>query len=177
MRQRALIGALGLVLVGVVLGATVFRSDIAQATGLAQSVTVNNTPAQAVPVREQNLDGANIKVHEQGTANVNVTNSSLSVAPPAPITTGGGDLATTCPLNKAYPSAQSASALSIHMDSGVAEVILETQSLTIPAARFAGPAAAGNASVALALSRPVAFDSIRCIGTGTFSVSWVGNQD
>jgi hypothetical protein len=70
MRQRASIGALLLVGVGVVLGATVFRSDIAQATGLAQSVTVNNTPAQAVPVREQNLDASNIRVHEEGTAQV-----------------------------------------------------------------------------------------------------------
>jgi hypothetical protein len=44
------------VLSGVVLAATLFRNDIASATGLAQSVTVNNTQAQAVPVREQNLD-------------------------------------------------------------------------------------------------------------------------
>jgi hypothetical protein len=43
--------------VGVVLGATVFRSDIAQATGLASSVTVANTANNPVPV------------HEQGTAN------------------------------------------------------------------------------------------------------------
>jgi hypothetical protein len=64
MRQRTLIGALGLVLIGVILGATVFRSDIAQATGLAQAVTVANTP---LPVREQNLDAdGNVKVHEQG---------------------------------------------------------------------------------------------------------------
>jgi len=90
MRQRALIGALLLIAVGVVLGATVFRTDIAQATGLAQGVTVTNTPAQAVPVREQNLDGnGNIKVHEQGTANVSVTNSSLSVAPRLATKTGG----------------------------------------------------------------------------------------
>jgi len=79
MRRRALIGALLLVGVGVALGATVFRTDIAQATGLAQAVTVSNTAAQAVPVREQNLDNGNIKVHEEGTASVNVTNSSLSV--------------------------------------------------------------------------------------------------
>jgi hypothetical protein len=70
MRQRAIIGALLLIGVGVVLGATVFRTDIAQATGLAQSVTVNNTPSQAVPVREQNLDGGSIKVREQGTVRV-----------------------------------------------------------------------------------------------------------
>jgi hypothetical protein len=38
------------VLVGVVLAATVFRNDIAQATGLAQAVTVTNTAANPVPV-------------------------------------------------------------------------------------------------------------------------------
>jgi hypothetical protein len=75
MRRHAVLGALVLIALGVVLGATVFRADIAQAAGLAQSVTVDNTPAQAVPVREQNLDSGNIKVHEQGTASVrNVDN-------------------------------------------------------------------------------------------------------
>src|SRR4029450_9783081 len=76
MRRQALIGALLLIGIGVVLGATVFRTDIAQATGMdksAQNVIVKNTPAQAGPVQEQNLDGGNIKVHEQGTANVSVT--------------------------------------------------------------------------------------------------------
>ena len=80
MRKNAIFSALLVVAVGVTLGATVFRTDIAQATGLAQAVTISNTPAQAVPVREQNLDArGNIKVHEQGTADVNVTNGSLKV--------------------------------------------------------------------------------------------------
>src|SRR6266566_3412669 len=75
MRRQAGLTALLLVSVGVVLGATVFRSDIAQATGLAQDVTVNNTPAQAVPVREQNLDASgNIRVHEQGVVRDDHTN-------------------------------------------------------------------------------------------------------
>jgi hypothetical protein len=52
MQRRALFCPLLLVGVGVILGTTVFRSDIAQATGLAQSVTVNNTASQAAPVRE-----------------------------------------------------------------------------------------------------------------------------
>jgi len=38
------------VLAGAALAATVFRNDIAQATRLAQDVTVNNTPDQSVPV-------------------------------------------------------------------------------------------------------------------------------
>src|SRR6476620_6958377 len=98
MQRKATISALLLICVGVVVGATVFRTDIAQATGLAQSVTVNNKPGNAVPVREQNLDGSgNVKVHEQGTANVNVTNSSLTVASPAPITAGAIGVGLPCP--------------------------------------------------------------------------------
>jgi hypothetical protein len=76
-RHGAIIGGLLVVGVSVVLGATVFRTDIADATGLSGSapVSVTNTSTNAVPVREQNLDGSgSIKVHEQGTADVNVTN-------------------------------------------------------------------------------------------------------
>jgi hypothetical protein len=69
MKSGAMIGAALLLAAGVVLGATVFRTDIAQATGLAQSVTVDNTAANPVPV------------HEQGTAQVRVTNSSVPVSP------------------------------------------------------------------------------------------------
>jgi hypothetical protein len=79
MKRQAGIGALLLACVGLVLGATVLRSDIAQATGLAQSVTVNNTAAQAVPVREQNLDGQNIRVHEEGTAAVRSADEEIAV--------------------------------------------------------------------------------------------------
>jgi hypothetical protein len=58
-QRRAVIGALPLVGLGVVLGSTVFRTDIARATGLAQ-------PPQLV--REQNPDvNGNIRVLEQGT--------------------------------------------------------------------------------------------------------------
>jgi hypothetical protein len=86
MRRGAIISALLLVSVGVVLGATVFRANIAQATGLKQSqpVTVDNTPAEAVPVREQNTDssaGGAIKVHEQGTLKVTVSNNSSDNVP------------------------------------------------------------------------------------------------
>jgi hypothetical protein len=70
MRRQAVIAALLVVGVAVVLGATVFRTDIAQATGLAQSVTVTNTASNPVPV---NVTNTSVPVHEQGTANVNVT--------------------------------------------------------------------------------------------------------
>ena len=43
MRRHVIIGGLLLIGLGVILGATVFRTDIAQATGLAQAVTVSNT--------------------------------------------------------------------------------------------------------------------------------------
>jgi hypothetical protein len=90
MRRNAIIGGLLLIAVGIILGATVFRTDLAQATGLAQSVTVTNTPAQAVPVREQNLAGGNIKVHEQGTVNVQGTVGIGSLSPATRVESGGG---------------------------------------------------------------------------------------
>src|SRR6266545_4402177 len=78
--MRLRVSALLLVALGIVLGSTVFRDEIARAAGLAQGVFISNTPDQAVPVREQNLDNqGHIGVHEQGTANVNVTNASLPV--------------------------------------------------------------------------------------------------
>ena len=179
MRRQALIGALLLVGVGVVLGATVFRTDIAQATGLAQSVTVNNTPAEAVPVREQNLDGSKIRVHEEGTADVNVTNSSLSVAPQSPITGGGQSVQPDGGEESNIPT-QTASALIIGFTAGAIEVVLWKSDDIV--GRFAGPdhaSGAGSQSrIVLALSRPVSFDKVECFGpaTETCHVSWIGNE-
>jgi hypothetical protein len=70
---RSLALALVFLIGSIALGATVFREQIASATGVA-------TPT--VPVAEQNLDthGLGIRVHEQGTANVNVTNPSLQIS-------------------------------------------------------------------------------------------------
>src|SRR5262249_26189118 len=99
MKRQAGIGALLLVCVGVVLGATVFRSDIAQATGLkqSQSVIVDNGPGKPVPVQEQNLDGGNIRVHEEGTAAVRLGNEEVSVSK------GGDDVADPfCEINGIY---------------------------------------------------------------------------
>jgi hypothetical protein len=77
MRHRAIIGALLLVGLGVALGATVFRSDIARATGFGKppsTVIVGNTAANAVPVEEQGTVQVHaqgtVQVHEQGTAQV-----------------------------------------------------------------------------------------------------------
>jgi hypothetical protein len=70
MKRLALTAILTL-LGAVVLGATVFRDQMAQATGLAGTA----------PVSEQNVDSHGlIRTHEQGTADVNVTNSSLQIS-------------------------------------------------------------------------------------------------
>ena len=173
MRQRALIGALGLILVGVVLGATVFRADIAQATGMAQpqQVVVANTP---------------LPVQQQGTANVNVTNS-LSVASPAPIT-GGGYGAVVCSppsgggVNNCHVAETTATALQIGMTSGIAFCRLTTSDSVV--ASFMGPAfnspigPPGESHLQFALSRPITFDQIVIFGnasTDACAVSTIGN--
>jgi hypothetical protein len=176
MRRRAIIGALLLITVGVALGATVFRTDIAQATGLAQAVTVDNTAANPVPVREQNLDGGNIRVHEEGTADVHVTNTSLAVTPAAPITGGGGLSGAATGSSSSVDPPATASALSITMSSEVSGVVLSFEGNF--GALFEGPEGGGHSSVDLALTRPIKFDRIFCTGTpfGSCAVSWVGNQ-
>jgi hypothetical protein len=176
MKRQAGIGALLLICVGVVVGATVFRTDIAQATGLAQSVTVNNKPGNAVPVREQNLDGSgNVKVHEQGTANVNVTNSSLTVASPAPITAGAIGVGLPSPAGFNFGGSVVASALTFHLSAGVEKVTLRTGSSSI-AYTAVGPGLGGPADIDLAFERPISFDTIECTGSGTVAGGTVGNS-
>jgi hypothetical protein len=174
MRRQAIIGALVLIGLGVVLGGTVLRDQVASARSLAQSVVVSNTSAQAVPVREQNLDTNNdVKVHEQGTADVNVTNSSLTVAPQDPVTDGGfaqimngGDTADFVP--------STVSALSIHLSSAATGFTLSRGSGTV--AVFLGPADEGNSQIELAFNRPITFDRAFCGGVGAeCSISAVGN--
>jgi hypothetical protein len=67
-----------------VLGATVFREQIARAAPGIQEVFVTNSTREPVPVAEQggvdvNVTRTPLAVHEQGTATVNVTNAPLSV--------------------------------------------------------------------------------------------------
>jgi hypothetical protein len=58
----------------------VFQGQAARAASSILSVFVTNGPSHPVPAQEQNLDASgNIKVHEQGTANVNVTNTTVPV--------------------------------------------------------------------------------------------------
>jgi hypothetical protein len=71
MRKALAVGTV-LLATSAVLGGTVFRQQVADAANL-MSVFVTNDSAHPVPVREQNTDAnGNIKVHEQGTANVSV---------------------------------------------------------------------------------------------------------
>jgi hypothetical protein len=69
MPRRALIAALMLIGLGVFLGTTIFREDIAYAAQLVSADIVGPLDAQG-----------NVKVHEQETANVNVTNRALAVS-------------------------------------------------------------------------------------------------
>jgi hypothetical protein len=172
--KKALVSALLLVAGSVLLGATVLQEPLAQAAAPIASVFVTNDASSPIPAREQNLDtNRNIKVHEQGTANVNVTNSSLPTAPPAPITGGGGSVTlAACPED--HFGTITASALRISWSSNIAGVILRRGTSVV--ATFVGPVAGDESPVDLALTRPVEFDRISCFGTGTISVSWVGNQ-
>ena len=84
MNTRLLAVVLLLSLTAVVLGATVFREQVAAAAPGIQDVFVTNSTREPVPVHEQgtadvNVTNAPLAVHEQGTANVNVTNAPLAV--------------------------------------------------------------------------------------------------
>jgi hypothetical protein len=185
MQRRAIISALLLVGVGVLLGTTVFRDDIAQATGLAQAVTITNTP---LPVREQNVDGNGyIKVHEQGTASVRVTNTALSVAAPPPITDGGALVRLVGGGETNFPFDTMASAITIHMTDGVYSLSLrfcsqlpcESGGQVGTVAAFDGPANFGNPNIDLALTRPIRFNNMRCQAASSSdncSFGWIGNQ-
>jgi hypothetical protein len=68
--------ALMIAALAVLLGATVFRDQVAGAAGSVPSFFVSNDSAHPVPVTVQNAStGGTVPVHEQGTPNVNVTNT------------------------------------------------------------------------------------------------------
>src|SRR5215210_7228978 len=78
--RKPVLAALLLVVGSLVLGGTVLHEPIAKAASPFTNVIVGNTAANPVPVAVQDLDANNnIRVHEQGTASVNVTNSSFPV--------------------------------------------------------------------------------------------------
>jgi hypothetical protein len=175
--KKALVSAFLLVLGSVVLGATVLQEPLAWAAAPIASVFITNDESRPVPVREQNRDAdGNIKVHEQGTADVNVTNGSLPVAPLPPVRGGGFARGFSCPSAFTEPEPIAASALQIAwLGSGVATVDLHLGDSLV--ARFIGPAVSGDtSSLVVPLTRPVVFTRIVCAGTGSFIVSTVGNE-
>src|SRR5215207_5389659 len=151
--KKAIIPAFLLVLGSMVLGATVLQERLAWAAPPLPSVFVANDAASPGPAREQNVDAdGNIKVHEQGTADVNVTNTSLTVAPPEPIAGGGGRLTAPCLAPAVPTNVVTATAVQIAWTSGVRSMTLKLGDSVV--ASFSGPDVTGDASpIALALAR------------------------
>src|SRR5262245_35221586 len=163
-----------LVVVGAtILGATVLREPIASAAQNVGATIIGPLDASG-----------NLAVHEQGTANVNVTNSNLSIAPPAPVTAGGGGT-TTCPVCVAghFRDIQTATALAIKMDTNVESVALELDEPNhdpVVSAFFVGPRDSGNDTVELSLPRAIRFNRFLVFSdndTATASLSWVGAEN
>jgi hypothetical protein len=175
--KKALVPALLLVLGSVVLGATVFRAPLATAAGGVPSMFVANDNQHALPVEEQNLDtNGNLKVHEQGTADVNVTNASLTVAPPRPVTGGGRQLQIFCPSVSTFSEAIVASALQIAWVGGGATTVQLSLGGTV-VALFVGPGISSDtSSLVFPLTRPIAFNEIECSGADSVVVSTIGNE-
>jgi hypothetical protein len=164
-----------LVVVMAILLATGWSSAVAKQLS---DVFVTNDAAHPVPVQEQRTDAnGNIKVHEQGTANVNVTNASLPVASQPPITSGGAAYAIG--NGATLVASNTASALSLHLGPNVNEIKFNLVSDTTNevVADFVGPAIGGKADVDLALDRPIKFNRVQCFGSGPgsqCSISLVG---
>jgi hypothetical protein len=176
--KKAIIPAFLLVLGSTVLGATVLQERLAWAAPPLPSVFVANDAASPVPVREQNVDAdGNLKVHEQGTADVNVTNGNLNVTPrPDPVTGGGGSYtALACPGEVELGTNIIASALQVvWLDATGSLVKLYRGQSQI--ADIHGPLATGERHVVLPLTRPIAFDRFICYGSSDLTISWVGNN-
>lgn len=133
-----------------------FRQQVADASSLL-NVFVTNDSSHPVPAREQNTDAnGNIKVHEQGTANVSVTNSSLPVAL-SPVS-GGGNAATVQAGDSAtYSPPVVASGLTMLLTGEIDEVIFFYQNS--PVAFITGPSGTSLSSapstVYMPLTRPI----------------------
>ena len=146
MRKR--IGAAVLLLLGgLLLGGTVFSSQVASAAQAILQVNVVNPTTSPVPV------------HEQGTASVNVTNESLAVtqAPPTAVTSGGQRLQVDAGQTANLGSDITVSALVIQFRNGATEIIFRNDSAIV--ARFPAPG-----PLVLALVQPIEFDAVQCSG-------------
>jgi hypothetical protein len=154
--------AVGLVGGSLLLGGTVLREPIAYA---AQSLS-------ATIVGPLDANG-NVKTHEQGTADVNVTNTDLavhgavSVSTPSPISSGAREASADGGVSFKLSGigTQTASVISVDMTPGATGFELYTDGGGIAAA-FEGPGAGGQAHILIPLPRPISFDSIACFGGG-----------
>jgi hypothetical protein len=196
MRKALVLGIALLVTSVVVLGGTVFRQQVADAANLV-NVFVTNDTSHPVPAREQNLDAngnikvheqgtasvnitnATVPVHEQGTASVNVTNSSLSVAP-SPISDGGDAVTLQAGDSASYSPPATASALTMVLTAEVDSVFFSYQNSTV--AIIIGPSETSQSlpasAIYLPLTRPIKFDQISCFANGNpgqCKIGWVGN--
>jgi hypothetical protein len=180
---RRLIGVtISLVVLSSVLGATVFREDIAHAAGGMVSVFVTNDTSHPVPVREQATDAnGNLKVHEQGIAEVNVTNGSLSVAPALPITGGGNVTTIDAGTDGTFTPPATASAVTMFLTGEVDSVMFFYQNSVV--AVFPGPSGTTGTSpsgtISIPLARAIEFDTISCFANGNpgfCKIGWIGNS-
>jgi hypothetical protein len=177
MRRRAGLAVL-IILAGMVMGATVFREQVAQAALAVLSVKVVNPSTSPVPVHEQGTANVNVTnpatspvpVAPQGTQNVNVTNGSLTVGAPAAVTSGGQRLQVDSGSTTDIGSAMKASALVIVFRNGATDVIFRRNGEI--AARFPAPG-----PIVLGLTQPISFDALQCSGpaAGFCDVGWAGS--
>ena len=176
MSKRTLVRLLLLCVVfGLVYGGLNLAGAVPPAT--KNNVTVDNTAANPVPVQQQgtatvSVANTTVPVHEQGTANVDVTNDTLAVTQ-VPINGGGGS--TDLSGGGDVTGSATASAIVIHL---VDVSTFELLYLGNIVAEFHGPSAGFPSDYALALTRPVQFDELKCEGSpsGKCSFSWVGDN-
>jgi hypothetical protein len=154
--------AVGLVGGSLLLGGTVLREPIAYA---AQSVS-------ATIIGPLDANG-NVQVHEQGTADVNVTNTDLgvhgtvSVSTPSPISSGAREAGIQGGTDsKNSEGTRTVSVINADLTPGITGFRLYTAGGGIAAA-FLGPGEGGQAHLLIPLPRPISFDSIACFGPGT----------
>jgi hypothetical protein len=150
-------------------GVSVMNTDIGGNVKVhEQGTAAVHVTNSSLPVSEQNTDSNGyIKVHEQGTANVNITNSSLPVGSATPITGGSGSVHLTGDSTFSPGQTFTATFLSIHMNSDANGIDFRLAGTRL--ILFDGPANAygGVTDVNAPLSRPISFDSITCGGAPT----------
>jgi hypothetical protein len=146
--QRTLISALLLLMASFVLGATVFREQVAHAAQAVLPVLVTNDASDPVPVRAE--------------------------AAPVTVVAGAYSRQRNGPIELSDPAV--ATAVSIHMFDGVRVLELRYQEAVV--ADFDGPVFnQGNSSIVLAVARPIKFDTVDCVpgvGDTYCDISWIG---